>query len=290
MRKLIFLLFSLSIFIQISCQKNVPVIDIPNQEPSEYNLNVMTFNIRYGSKDGINDWKYRKKMATDVFKNYDIDIAGLQEVTDFQTPDLKKTLTNYEFFGANNGTGSYNPIIYKKNKFKLLDSGDFWLSNNPEVVGSIGWDAKFPRNVTWGKFKCNENGKEFYFFNTHFDHVGTIAKRESSKLLMSKLPNIAGNVPTILTGDFNFTKDDSYYNLIVDTSNKLNVKDTKNDSKVPYTGVESSFNGFGKPQMVIIDFIFVTKNITTEKYDILRIREGDVYISDHYPVFSILSL
>ncbi len=289
MKRLYILIVLFSAFIQSGCSKNAEEANIPEEELFANTLNIMSFNIRYSPNDGINNWGYRKKMATDVFRDYAIDIAGLQEVVDIQLPDLENLLPEYAFFGDHAGTGVYSPILYNKEKFQLLDYNTFWLSATPDIVGSMGWDARFPRTVTWGKFKNKDTGSIFFFFNTHFDHIGTVARRESAKLLMAKLGEIAGNTPAIVTGDFNFTKDDSYYDIIVSKDNTIPVKDTKVDTAIPFSGIDSSFNGFGKPQMVIIDFVFVTENIRTKIYDILNIREGDVYISDHYPVYSVVA-
>ncbi|MFV0520896.1 MAG: endonuclease/exonuclease/phosphatase family protein [Mangrovibacterium sp.] len=252
-------------------------------------LNVMSFNIRFG-EDGINNWEFRKEMATKVLEDYKIDVAGLQEVVAISHEDLKNILTNYEIWGEPTGDsqkygGIWSPVVYNKNKFDKLDAGNFWLSETPDVE-SRGWDARDKRIVSWVKLKSKETGSEFFFFNTHFDHKGAEARKQSAMLILNKIDEIAGDATTILTGDFNFdkTKEAEPYNIMVSKDNKQVMKDTRKDSEKPYTGPNSSFNGFGRPQDVIIDYLFVSQKIQTYTYDILRIQEGDVYISDHYPI------
>ncbi len=256
-------------------------------------LNVMSFNIRYHDDDGINDWTHRKEMVARTFDDYDIDIAGLQEVVAISYKDLQKMLPNYALTGSATGVtqygGVWSPILYKKEAFELLDAGDFWLSETPDSE-SLGWDAAFKRIVSWAKFKVLETESEFYFFNTHFDHKGALAKQNSAKLLMTQLNEIVGPASAaIVTGDFNCDKNSSPYKVITSKANRVIIKDTKEEAETPYSGPNNSFNGFGNASVyTIIDFVFVTQNIHTLTYDIPQIREGNVFVSDHYPVVSTI--
>ncbi len=252
-------------------------------------LNVMTFNIRFGN-DGANNWEFRKEIAGKVFGDYDIDVAGLQEVVAVSRKDLVNMLTDYEIWGSPTGDsqkygGVWSPVMYNKKKFDKVEAGNFWLSETPEVE-SRGWDARDKRIVSWVRLKSKQTGSEFYFFNTHFDHKGVEARLQSAKLLSKKIAEITGGLTTIVSGDFNFDKTlhAEPYKVMVSANNKQAMKDTRYNAEQAYTGPNSSFNGFGKPQDVVIDYLFVSSDVHTYTYDILRIKKGEIYISDHYPI------
>ncbi|MFO8000168.1 MAG: endonuclease/exonuclease/phosphatase family protein [Marinilabilia sp.] len=263
-------------------------------ENDEVELNIMSFNIRYNNPDdGENIWDNRKDMAAEVFKDHDIDVAGLQEVTKEQLDDLNDRLRDYAYIGVGREDGKFggelSPIYYKEEDFTLLDQGTLWLSETPEIVGSIGWDAALPRIFTWGKFKDNDSGKEFCFINTHFDHRGEMARLQSSHLVMEKAPQLAdGDMPLMITGDFNYTEESEGYKVMTDDHEDISLNDAMKISEAPFEGDPITINGFDEEnaQDKIIDFIFVRDGIDVLDYDILKIKEGDVYVSDHYPVIS----
>ena len=283
------LVWLLAVLVLASCQNRSSV-----EEKTV--LNAISFNIRQnGPDDGINNWVNRKEMAADVFLDYGIDIAGLQEVNKQQLDDLDGLLPGYAHVGVGRvdgkTAGEYSPIYYRKEKLSLLESGTQWLSETPEAVGSMGWDAAYPRIFTWGKFKYNANGQVFYFFTTHFDHMGEEARVQSSSLLLSKVEELTGgDLPVIITGDFNFTRDKEAYGIMTRTGDPLTFHDSRDITKTPFTGRPSSVSRFGKPgPSMIIDYIFVKEGIGVEEYNILAIKKDSVYVSDHYPVMSILS-
>jgi endonuclease/exonuclease/phosphatase family metal-dependent hydrolase len=152
---------------------------------SAQELKVATYNIRYknnGDKRDGNGWDLRGPVIADMIKFHDFDIFGAQEVLNEQLNDLSKSLPDYEHIGVgrDNGkeAGEYAPIFFKKGKFKLLKDGHFWLSEKTETPNR-GWDAALPRICTWGQFQEISSGIKFFFFNTHFDHVGVTARRET---------------------------------------------------------------------------------------------------------------
>ena len=131
----------------------------------------------------------------------------MQEALNDQMLDLQQRLPQYRFIGGGREDGKtkgeYSAIFYNTKKVKALNEGMFWLSQMPDIPGSIGWDAAITRIVTWGKFKDLQTGKLFFVFNTHFDHMGKIARRESARLLINKVSDMSGKLPTIVMGDFN---------------------------------------------------------------------------------------
>ena len=153
----------------------------------------------------------------DLIQLYDFDVFGTQEGLKHQLEDLKNNLPGYDYIGVGrddgNEKGEHAAIFFKTGMFKLVMQGTFWLSPQTDKPNK-GWDAALPRICTWGKFEETAGGKTFYLFNTHFDHRGETARRESAKLIISMIKTIAGNSACILTGDFNFDETNENYSLI----------------------------------------------------------------------------
>src|SRR5690606_24570908 len=154
---------------------------------------------------------------------HDFDIFGTQEGLKHQLDYLQEEMPGYAYIGVGRDdgkdAGEYAAIFYKKELFELLDKGNFWLSEDTTKPNK-GWDAVLPRICSWGKFKEKSSGLVFFFFNTHFDHVGTIARQESAKLILNKINKTTGTSPTIVTGDFNVDQHSPSYNVL-ENSNKL---------------------------------------------------------------------
>lgn len=248
-----------------------------------------TFNIRYDNpEDETNNWKYRKDKVADFVKNQHIDIIGMQEVLHNQLEDLKQRLPEYTEVGVGRDDGKtkgeYSPIFFRKDKFELLDSHTFWLSQYPDSAGFIGWDGACTRIATWAKLKDKKTGKVFMAVNTHFDHVGTEARKNSALLIIKKIQEIAGNRPAVLTGDFNVSEKWEAYKTI--TSNAFVMKDAYKIAK-KREGVNYTFHDFGKVPMKErekIDYIFVTPQITvTDTYIPREAKAPAVFLSDHNP-------
>ena len=257
-------------------------------------LRVASFNIRYATaNDGVNAWTYRKDMAASFFGTEQLDFAGLQEALIGQINDLQAQLPLYAWVGVGRDDGKekgeFSPIFYRKDRFELLESGTFWLSETPEVVASKNWDAAITRIATYGKFRNRINGKQILVVNTHFDHVGEISRQESAKLIAKKMNELAKGLPTLLTGDFNTPLGSPGINTIL-ALRKPKLYNTHTTSKTPHTGGESSFNGFGKSKPgPYIDFIFSTKHFRTLQHRFVQNVQGEVYISDHWPVVAELA-
>lgn len=186
---------------------------------SAQRLYVGTYNIRYNNpndeKEG-NAWAQRCPQLCDFINFEQPEIFGTQEVLVDQLHDLMKGLDGYGYIGVGRDDGKekgeYAAIFYKKDQLSLLDSGNFWLSPTPERA-FLGWDAACIRICTWGKFQDKISGKQFYFFNTHMDHVGTVARRESARLILKRINQLSKGLPTILTGDFNVDQTDEIYQI-----------------------------------------------------------------------------
>ena len=255
-------------------------------------IKVMSVNIRYKNEnDGINVWKNRKDWLIDNIRFNDIDVFGAQEVEHSQLEDLLELLPEFESVGVGRDggqEGEYSPLFYRQDRFELLDSETFWLSETPREIKSVGWDAAYPRIVTWAKLRRKTDGKTFYVFNTHFDHRGEKARLESAKLLVRKITEISGGHPAFVTGDFNFKPETPPYEVLTQgQESEILLKDSRFSADQSY-GPDYTFNGFQlKPTDLQnrIDFIFTKGEIEVLKYRVEDGQRGEAFISDHFPVW-----
>ena len=263
-----------------------------------FTANFMSFNIRNSRNsdrdDGINNWNNRRDLVVAVFEEQDIQIAGLQEAYHDQIVYLEERLPHYQWTGVGRDDGiqegEYSPIFYQPDVFRLIDSGTFWLSETPESICSVGWDAQLCRIATWGKFALRGNGDKFLFMNVHFDHMGAAARSESARLLLAKAAEIAGDIPAIIAGDFNFTPADEPYRIITaaDTGSRTFV-DTREASTTFDSNVDQTFHAYGTYEPDdIIDFIFIDSDFESLVYRTYEKTVDSTYPSDHYPVISRL--
>lgn len=253
-------------------------------------LKAMTYNIRMSNKgDGPNYWENRKDEMIHQIQFYEPDIFGIQEGLPDQTDYLDRALTKYAYIGVGRddgkSAGEFSAVFYKKDDFKLLQSGTFWLSETPEKP-SKGWDAALPRICTYGLFQAKKGGKKFWFFNTHFDHIGTEARVNSMKLILAKIQEFnTKNLPVVLTGDFNITPDEAPVQAM-----KTQLSDARDVAKVVF-GPNATFNGFKFDETPTkrIDYLAVNSQFSVLKYAVLTDSYDQKYISDHFAVFCELA-
>ncbi|WP_085536421.1 endonuclease/exonuclease/phosphatase family protein [Massilibacteroides vaginae] len=251
------------------------------------NINVGSFNLRMDTEsDKENAWPNRKEMVKSLLLYHEFDIFGTQEGFKHQLDGILET-GKYAYIGGGRDdgkdAGEHSAIIYNKERFKVLDNGDFWYSETPDVPGK-GWDAECCNRIcSWGKFKDNVSGKEFFFFNSHYDHQGKVARRESSKLLLKKMKEIVGSSTFFCTGDFNATPDDEPIQILY-ADGMFN--DSRKITKQPPYGPEGTFSAykFDAPMKNRIDYIFVSADVTVNKYAVLTDSKFGRYASDHFPV------
>lgn len=263
------------------------------QEP----LRVMTFNIRLNTaSDSLNAWPYRKDKVASQILFHKVDLLGVQEALHDQMMDLQQRLPNYKYVGGGRDDGKtkgeYSAIFYDTTRLQLLSNDMFWLSETSNVAGSKGWDAAITRIVTWAKFKDKRSKKTFYAFNTHFDHIGKIARRESAKLVLQKVKEIAGSTPAVITGDFNAEPTDEPIQVIVDKNNPLHLTDSKELSQTPHYGPTGTFTGFQNKERndQPIDYIFLKGSWKVLTHATISQTWGGRFASDHFSVIAELLL
>ena len=285
MKKQLLLVFVMLIPLMGNCQK---------VESSNCSLRWGTFNIRLQNdgdeKAGVG-WSVRRDRVADYIKRNHIDIVGMQEVLHQQLEDLLQRLPEYDYVGVGRTDGAkkgeYSPVFFRKDKFDALEKGNFWLSETPDVPGSVGWDAALERIASYAKLRDKATGKIFMAVNTHFDHVGVKARRESAKLIMRKIQEIVGKQPAVVTGDFNVTEDDeAYKTMIGQQSNAQMVKFNDAYHMTPnHTGTTYTWHNFCKiPPLECekIDFIFITPTIRVN-HSHIEVPNPEAMLSDHNP-------
>ena len=277
-------------------------------------ITVASYNIRYDNPhDGINSWANRKAHVKALIQFHDFDIFGTQEAVINQVNDIAE-LQQYAWYGKGRDdgkmAGEHCAIFYKKDRFKLLDSGDFWLSETPDKP-TIGWDSRVNKRIcSWGKFRDLRSKEEFYFFSVHFDNIGAEARRQSGKLMVIEIKEIAKNAPVICVGDFNSTPEteqiatmlsllNDAYKVSVQTpygpegtssgfgynpSRERRLDSLSVQAKLRPEGGSGSFNQ-GRKRSHRIDYIFVNDQVKVLKYGVITDFYGQQsYPSDHFPI------
>ena len=260
---------------------------------SATSLSVMTFNMRYDNpEDGQNNWRFRRERIAEAIKAQDVDVLGTQELLSNQFDDLRGLLVGYEGVGVGRldgaESGEYCAVFFRKDRFTLLDSGTFWLSETPEVVGSLGWDGACERIATWVVLR-DRDGRELFFIDTHLDHVGQVARDEGVSLLMKRIETLRGGRPVILTGDFNSEPGSS---VVAHVQKDGVLRDAKAIA-AQRSGTDWSFSDFGQipeAERPLLDYIFVSGDIEAVRYEVLPDTFDGGYVSDHAPVMAVVKI
>ena len=235
-------------------------------------IKLISFNMRTSwGRDGDNSWPNRRH-ATAQDQLYYIDT---------ECPRYARVGEDRD--GGAEG-GETMAVFYLRDRFELLDSGTFWISETPDNV-SRGWDAACNRTVTWVELRDKSSGKEFFYFNTHLDHQGKIAREEGVKLIVTKIRQIAGKkAAVILGGDLNTSIDNPHLKPL--TRLMASARDTAAE-----TDQKGTFNGFGSaPDTIILDHLFYRGRMKCRKFVTLDGDYGAPYISDHYPIAMVFTL
>jgi endonuclease/exonuclease/phosphatase family metal-dependent hydrolase len=258
----------------------------------EKDVIIATFNIRYDNpQDDPNTWENRRLAVSQLIGFHGFDIFGIQEGLRHQLKDLEDLLPHFDFVGVGRDDGKekgeYTAIFYKKDKFSVKKTSTFWLAPETDHPNK-GWDAALPRICTWAKMEELETGREFYAFNTHFDHRGEEARNKSAALILEKIKAInKENLPVLLMGDFNVDQSTEAYHLL---QNAPGMKDTYKVADFVYAN-NGSTNSFDLTQSTerIIDHIFVSESVKVKKYGLLTDTYHNRFPSDHFPVMAIIA-
>lgn len=248
-------------------------------------LNLATYNVRLDkAEDGVNAWPHRKALVMELVRYHEFDVFGTQEALPGQVDELAG-MQEYAHVGVGRDdgkrAGEHAAIFFRRARFELLRNGDFWLSQTPDRP-SMGWDARCcKRIVSWAELRDRQSGIRFFFFSAHFDHEGVVARRESAKLLLAKVREIAGDAPVVCAGDFNSTPDTEQIAIM-----RSGLQDAYLVSATPPYGPVGTFNGFkiDAPLKNRIDYLFVSPQVKILKYAALTDSRYGLFPSDHLPV------
>lgn len=268
----------------------------PAAEPAD--VKVMSFNVRYGTaKDGENHWDKRKEFLADTVAAFGPDLLGTQETVAFQRDFLSQKLTGYEVLAAGRDDGKEKgemmAVYWKKERFEKTDGGHFWLSEAPDKPGSKSWDSSLPRMATWVKLKDKKaGGKPVLFINTHFDHMGKVARLESAKLIRERIAKLGEGCSVILTGDFNSGEGSEPYKALFDTHGKdespvVDSYRTAHPKREPDEGTTTAFKA-GPSKGARIDWIGVSRDWKVSAAEIDRTAKDGRTPSDHFPITATL--
>lgn len=244
-------------------------------------IKVMSYNIRLDvASDGVNQWSNRKEKLPALIKKYDPDLIGLQEAMHHQLMDILQALPEYLYIGVGRDDGKekgeYSAILYKKDRFELDWQKTTWLSEKPMEPGSKSWDAAITRILTRGGFRDLKTDKRFIYFNTHFDHIGKEARKNSASIILAAIKEESTKLPVIVTGDFNSQPTEEPYKVISNS-----IKDSRENSN---QGTFCTFKVNAQP-CNIIDYIFYS-DFKKLNYKVITDNDGKNYPSDHLPVMA----
>ncbi len=260
-------------------------------------IKVMTFNIRYGTADdGPDGWAHRRQMVLDRLAWHGADVVGLQEAVDFQIAEIQRGLTGYALLtaGRDDGkqAGEHCSILYRRDRFRLADSGTFWFSNSPWVPGSMHWGNRIPRICTWVHLIERDTGRGLYVYNLHLDHRSQPSRFKSAELLARIVAQRDPRDPVVVMGDFNMGLDNAamlYLRRLGYPNAPLELLDTWR-LLYPDKPDRRTYHGFGGGiDGVKIDHILIEPDTVVLDAQIDRFaNDQGRYPSDHYPVTATL--
>ncbi|MBQ8503208.1 MAG: endonuclease/exonuclease/phosphatase family protein [Clostridia bacterium] len=278
------------IYTQIGAVKFDEIIIDGVPEKAEGTTRVMSFNVRCAN-DGEQTITNRGKVAMEMLEAYAPDSFGVQECTPRWKRMLKRALGDKyacvgkarDFFGL---FTEYSSIYYLKDKYKLIDSGTFWLSETPDKPYTKSFDSKCCRIASWAVLENKETGERYTHINTHLDHVLDSTRDAQMEVLIKRVLEIAGEGNVVMTGDFNAYEDSSVYAVACESFLDAKYIAKNTDEGPTFTKYDTK-----KPDgKGAIDFIFVSKGIEAETYKIIRNTVQGIYPSDHFPIVADIYL
>jgi len=246
-------------------------------------LRVMTFNVRYPApNDGPERWESRRDLFVKTIREQHPDVFGTQELCKEQGDYVVAKLPGYKWFGMGrkgNDGDEHMGVFYRTDQLRVLDSGNFWLSDTPDVPGSDTWGTPFPRMVTWARFRRKDDGRTFVMFDTHLPYreQDNVAREKGAAVILKRIAKLSADEPFVLTGDFNTTPDSKVHVLLT-----ANLQDAWLVAP-RRSGPDKTFHNFtGKPTERI-DWILV-RGFRVKEVRTVTTHEGSLYPSDHFPV------
>lgn len=255
-------------------------------------LTVMTYNLRYASSQPPHAWYQRRPAAKAMLEELQPDLIGTQEGLYQQVKDLDADLPDHDWIGLGREGGSrgeFMAIFYRRDRFEPLEFDHYWLSDTPEVIGSVTWGHSVKRMVTWVKFRDLATGQDFYFVNTHFDHQVQEAREKSAALVLKRVNALNTLLPVLLVGDFNAVAGQNpVYDILV---NDEAFVDTWLAAEKRGEAIRT-FHNYRGPQAGDgrIDWILSRGPVRTRWTEVVTYEKDGQYPSDHFPVLARMVL
>jgi len=304
---LLSLFFSLAVFLDLCPWQNVAAGGVGPAAENTSQLRIVTFNILQGNaqKNNENRWENRRDLVVNILRENQPDVVGLQEALRLQLDQIRQGLGQYREIGVGRDDGKtegeYCAILYRLDRFDVDESGTFWLSDTPEVPGSITWGNACTRICTWARFIEKKSRLAFYAFNLHLDHVSQPSREKSAVLLVKRIAGRKWPDPFIVTGDFNAGEDNPA--ILYLKGRKALDKDNAGPVPNPILLADTfrvlhpddkevgTFNELqGKRSGPKIDYIFVPGDLEVLQAEIVRTQYAGRWPSDHFPVAATLRL
>ena len=250
-------------------------------------LKVMAFNVRLPVEtDGANRWQARRELAAKTIRDAAPDLVGTQELFKLQGDYLVSQLPDYAWFGEGRRGGDgdeHMGVFYRKDRLRVLESGDFWLSDTPTVPGSISWGHPFPRMVTWAQFERIADGRRFYFFNTHLPYRAEDddARLRGARLLLQRIAALPPDAAVIVTGDFNTGPESAVHAELATRLGDAWVQASRR------SGPQATFHNFTGQADRRIDWILM-RGFEVERVSTIDAHDAGRYPSDHFPIMAEL--
>lgn len=262
------------------------------QPPAPAELDVMSFNIRYGTaNDGANRWELRRQLLFDTIRTADPDVLGVQEALGGQIGEILDALPQYAALGVGRDDGKtrgeYAAILYRRDAYAVSDTGTFWFSDTPEVIASKSWGNTITRICTWARL-VDRQGRAFWVFNVHLDHQSQPSRERSAALLLDRIrTRRLPDEPVIVTGDFNAGEQNAAITQLLRPQGQgpAPLIDTFRAMQ-PDAKEVGTFTGFtiGQTTGDKIDYVLVTPGVEVVRAGIDRTTREGRYPSDHFPV------
>ena len=279
-------LFALAIILGlVACTRPTETPETHAPQPAN-TLDCLTFNIRYANaNDGEDRWARRKEFVRDTIRDSAPDVLAIQEALAHQIDWLLEALPHYEKVGSHRGGGredEFCGLLVDRRKLRVIERGEFWLSETPNAPGSIGWDAACTRMCVWARV-ADELGHEILVLGTHLDHRGAKAREESAKRLVERVS--VSDLPVVLMGDLNAGEDSLCLELLRSSGLRSAYRAVRPDEREVGT-----FNGFrNRRDGPKIDYVLISKHFSVLESEIdRRMRDGRTP-SDHFPVSARLA-
>lgn len=258
-------------------------------------IKVMSFNVRTTLEESNpeNSWDNRKEACVELIKDHMPTILGVQEAKyAHHWTYLKQQLAaDYDGYGVSRDTGKESGngetmgILYNRRIVEMLEGGTFWLSETPDVP-SKGFGANYSRCATWGVFKHKSSGKKFCYINTHIDHQSVTAQIEGMKLISNFFEKYKNDYPLFITADFNMKSDNVAFDPI-----EAYMYNTREVAPEALTDYNTTYNGYVTNKASIIDHIYCSNYLKVVEYHTVNEQYGGVnFVSDHYPIYSIIKI